>query len=458
MIRKNIKWIGIVVTLIVICILGSVLAKNNRYQRQENGGNAYFTQDYEVLLNYEGTVIESEEYINYVRYSADGSLNVVMDEEETLWVVKGKKLVQVDKVVERFWVSTYGDTIAYMKDVEDGKGTLFLYNVRSGKSTEISDEVYDSGYSLVISPDGKSVAFLQEDKKGDTVLMVSKNGKEAEEVEGSATVCGISDNAKYVYYIKDGKFYVNDKKIESGDDVTRLYFNADYTEVLFVAGDATKYYTVKSSDVVKVNKKSLSEICVPNDTVVTYDDWYGYTYYVGVDTFNETVIALGDGLYYMYKNGEETEKITSSYSSAMLSDDGKSLVFTDDGKLGYLKNIAKPHTVEKYKKLDVDSIYVSKNLNTIYFINEDKELCYFKEGEAVVIAEDIYRAVYSDKYGVIYFLDEKELCYADKAEKSVTAITDNASYLYPKGEYITFLLDGKACVLTGKNKYKNLEE
>lgn len=457
-VKKNIKWIGIAAAaLVVICILGSVLSNADRYQRVADYKKVYLRQDDDVLVNVEGKTIECEEDINFIRYSADNSLTAVMDTDKTLWVVKGKKLVQVEEDVEAFRISTYGDAIAYMKDIKSGKGELYLYNVSKGKSTELSKDAYEFGYSFVMSPDGKSVAFLEADKKGNSVLMVSKNGKEAEELEKSATPYAVSDNAKYVYYVKDNKLYVNDEKIESKERVNRLFFNADCTEVLYSAGGETKYFTVKNGEAVKVDKKSLSGIGVPNGVVVAYDDMYRTVVY-GIDTFDKSVVAIENGLYYMSDGGEELEKITSSLDAAQLSEDGKSLLYIDDGDLVYVKNVAKPDKAEKIKKLDADELYASKDLKTVYFINEDDELCYLKKDEGVVIAKDIYRAAYSDEYGVIYFQDDDELCYAKKTKKSVKTITDDASSLYKEGDYITFNLDDEACVMTGKSKFKNLED
>jgi len=455
-VKKNIKWIAIgVAALVVICILGSALPKSGRYQRVADYKNAYFQQDDDVLVNVEGKRIECEEDINYVRYSADNSLTAVMDTDETLWVVKGKKLVQVDKDVETFWISSYGDTIAYMKDVDFNVGELFLYDVNKGKSTELSSDAL-TGY-CTMSPDGKSVAFIEVDKKDNRVLMVSKNGKEATELEKDASPYGISDNAKYVYYVKDSKFYVNDEKIESKDRASRMFFNADFTEVLYTTTSGnTKYYTVKSGEAIKVENEMLSGIVAP-DVVFASDARYQAIYY-GIDSFDKCVLNIDGGLYYMSDGGEELEKITSSQGGYQISEDGKSLLYIDDDDLVYVKNVAKPDKAEKIKKLEVDDLYASKDLKTVYFINEDDELCYLKKDEAVVIAKDIYRAAYSDKYGVVYFQDDDELCYANKTKKSVKTVTDDVSSLYKEGDYITFNLDDEACVMTGKSKFKNLED
>jgi len=70
----------------------------------------------------------------------------------------------------------------------------------------------------------------------------------------------------------------------------------------------------------------------------------------------------------------------------------------------------------------------------------------------------VYSAEYSDKYNVIYFLDEDELRYAKKTKKSIKDVTDDVSYLGSEGDYIIITQDEDACVMTGKKKFKPLED
>jgi len=456
--KKGILIGGIAVAAIVICILGISLFSSGRYQRIADSAKKYFELEEDVIVNIKGKTIECEEDIYGCSYSADGSLTVVKDVDSTLWVVKGKKLVQVDEDVDVFWISTYGDTIAYMKELESTEGELWLYNVNKKKAVELSSDAYP-GY-VTMSPDGKSVAFVELDKNYNATVMKSKNGKEAEEVENEAWPIAISDNASSVFYMtNDGKFYVNDEKIESKGSVSGVHFNEDMTEVLYNVDGEAKYYNVKKQKTVDVDNERFYRVLIPSDAVYeTKDSRDTSVYYYGIDTFNKSVVRIGDGLFYLCDKGEKLEKITSSYGRYRLSENGKSLLFTDDDKLVYVKNVAKPDKAEKYKKLNVDSLYASKDLKTVYFINYDDELCYLKKGEGVVIAKDVYSAEYSDKYNVIYFLDEDELRYAKKTKKSIKDVTDDVSYLGSEGDYIIITQDEDACVMTGKKKFKPLED
>lgn len=469
--KKNGKLIAIAAAaLVVLILLVCLISGGDRYQRVADAKNLYLPIEDDVLTNLKGKKIECEENIFDYDSSDDGSLTVVMDEEETLWVVKGKKLVQVDEDVEDYIISTYGDTIVYMKDVEEEEGELYLYNVKKGKSVELSSKAYTD--YIVLSPNGKTVAFIENaeidyDYWYDSYevisadLMVSKNGKEAEEVESKAFPIAISDNAKYLYYITDdNKLCMNDEKIESDFTSYKLLFNDDMTELLYYFDGDTKYFRAKKAEDVKVKSESIYSVVVPDNTVWGYAEATGEydVVYYGIDTFNKSVLNLDGALYYMYDKGEEVEKITSSYNSYQMSEDGKSLLYIDGEDLIYVKNVAKSDKEKKYKDMNADELLASKDLKVIYFINDDDDLCYLKKDKDVEIAGDVYNAVYSDKYGVVYFLDEDELCYAKKTKKSVKEVTDDVSSVLTMGDFVVFSQDDEACVLTGKKKFKNLED
>ncbi len=469
--KKNIKWIVIgAVALVVVILLVCLLSGGDRYQRVADAKNLYMPIEEDVLTNLKGQKIECEEDIYDYEHSDDGSLTVVEDADDTLWVVKGKKLVEVDNDIYSYIISIYGNTIVYLKDVQDGEGELYLYDVKKGKSVELSSKAYTD--YIVLSPNGKTVAFVENaeidyDYWYDTTevisadLMVSKNGKDAEEVESKAFPVAVSDNAKYLYYITDdNKLCMNDEKIESDFTGYKLLFNDDMTELLYYFDGDTKYFRAKKAEDVKVKGESIYSVVIPDNVVKAYAEATGEydVVYYGIDTFDKSVLNLDGALYYMYDKGEEVEKITSSYNSYQMSEDGKSLLYIDGEDLIYVKNVAKSDKEKKYKDMNADELLASKDLKVIYFINDDDDLCYLKKDKDVKIAGDVYNAVYSDKYGVVYFLDEDELCYANKTKKSVKEVTDDVSGITTMGDFVVFSQDDEACVLTGKKKFKNLED
>ena len=140
-VKKNVKWIAVAVAaLVLICIIGSVAANSGSRFTLASQEKLYFQMGNDTLVSFDGEEIISDENISALTYSADYSLAVVRDTDATLFIVDGKELVEVAEEVDSFVVSNYGDTIAYMTDVEEGVGTLNLYNVSKKSSAVIEKE------------------------------------------------------------------------------------------------------------------------------------------------------------------------------------------------------------------------------------------------------------------------------------------------------------------------------
>lgn len=475
--KKNIKWIAIaVVALILLCIIGSCAANSGSRFAVTNEENSYVQTASDVLMTMDGEEITVDEGVSSLVYSADKTLAVVKDKDNTLFVLDGTELVEVAAEVNYFVVSPYGDTIAYMTEVEDRVGTLNLYTVSNKKSAKIADGVYAG--DIVLSADGKSVAYISDCEVEEgwfsaTVtgtVYVSKNGKEGKEVSKDAAPLAVSDGGKYVFYIKDGdKLFVNDEKLAS-EISSRVYFNQDCTEIVFNEDDDAMYYTVKMKEPVKVKKGSFTGIYAPANVVktaaLTSDSKYAMEMY-GVDSFNELLWCIDySEAYYVFGKGEETEKLSSYLSEYQMSVDGTSMLYRDGGQLILIEDITKSREGESvaHGLYNISKFVASEDLKDIYYYNsEDDELCYLKKGEGVRIADDAETFVYSDKYGVLYFIEDDELYYGTTSAKSVKDVCgEEVSSVYiVNGEvYFVFEEDNTYSVMkmTGKAKYETLYE
>lgn len=476
LLKKNLKWIALaVVALILICIIASCASKKDRFTRSADMENAYMSAESDLLVSISGNEITTDEEIYSVNHSSDYSLTVVETREDVLYFVKGNKLVEVDEEVDAYIISAYGDSIAYLKEVENGVGELYLYNVAKEKAEKIDSEAYEEYF--VLSPDGKTIAYLgncevevddwwgyDELTGGD--VFVSKNGKKAEKRYKDAIPVAVSNNAKYVYYIEDvqenGKFCVNDKKIlADSTKLDEIIFNDDLTEMLYYADGDTRYFTAAKAKDVKVKSSYLYSVMMPENAVVHYIDSDIYMY--GIDTFNKSVISLDSGLYYMYDKGEETEKIATSTYNLKMSDDGKSFLFVDGDELVRIKDVTKSREeVVVGEDLEISTLYTSKDLKKIYYIDYDEELFLLKKnGKSVSISDDVTSAIYSDKYDVIYFIEDEELFYATTSAKSKKSVAEDVTDV--AGGYDSYVLyyveeddEAEVYVMTKKNKSKFL--
>lgn len=462
--KNNIKWIAAaVVVLILLCLIGSCVSGGKSSFKLVNQKNYYMEADSDLLVSYKGVEIEVDEGIYTLEQSADGSLTVVKDKEYTLFIVKGDELVEVAEDVYGFIISNYGDTIAYLTDVKDGVGELHLYQVSNAKDTQIAEDAYYNG-NIVLSEDGKSLVYTTEDGK----LYVSKNGKESEKIASDAMAFGLTNGGKHVFYEKNDKLYMDETKIDS-DISFYLEFNQDYTELIYNKNGSTYYFTVNMDEPVKVRSGEFSYVYMPGDAVYFKNDLRGHdVHYYGIASFNEQLWNIDGTAYYVYKKGQETDKLASDIGySYQMSETGNSILYRKGSKLMYVADFTKSREGEEVVS-GLNSYYTSfaasKDLKTVYYYDtSEDELCYVKKGESIRIADDVDDFVYSDKYGVVYFIEDDELFYANKTSKSKTRVCDEkVSGIVVIDDEVYFSIEEKnsiiICKMKSKAKYEEVME
>ena len=365
--------------------------------------------------------IFSDEEISGIRQSYNGS-SILFVKEDELYVLnsKGSK----DKIASDYSsqvISANGAVVLYFKDVSSGYGDLYAYNVKKKKSTKIDKEVYTG--SVVMSQNGTYVAYTK-GERGDRNLYVSKNGKAGKKKYSKATPIAVSDNGKYVYYLKDGKFYCGDNKIASDGLNGGFYFNQDLTEVLYMR-DGSIYKSRKGKEGEKVKSDAtLERVLLPANS-------YDYSYYTrddngnakwaeitGVKSFKKAFLKVDGALYYL--NSGELEKIASDYATVSISPNGKSVLFYYNSKVKYVKNIDKSTDPEELVDEKVTGYYASNDLKTVYVRTQDKEIAYVKGNKLVTLFDsaDADVVVFNNKAGVLVVQMDEEVYTFKKSAKS----------------------------------------
>ena len=385
---------------------------------------------------------------NSQKRSMDGSVICYMNEEKELVLVKEDKVIKtgIDEA-EGLVVSQRGDTLAYFSDCEKATyhitdygyddfilvGTLNLYDIKKKTSTEIAEEVVVG--SAVLSPNGKTVAFVAEYEATDDFRgFYSVNGKKPEEVGKEKRVFAISDKGKYVYYTDVDRIYVakkgEEEKLANDVRYVEALMNADNTEMLFFNEDKT-YVTVKGGEKKKVAGDELNKVIL-NDDAASYEQSLSKergtitVTYTGVDTFEEKLFYSNsnDAIFYMM-NKYETEKLASGAYQYVVAEDGESLVYND-----YL-NVCKVTKFNKGGEKEIiaagalaENIYADGDLKHIYLINFEDELYYIKKGKGKKIADDVTSAMISPDGAYCYYVIEKEeLCYSKNGGKEKELLT-----------------------------------
>lgn len=400
-------------------------------------------------------------------YSADRSTVAFLDDEDELMIYKNGKLIStgIDDA-ESICVSAYGDTVAYLGDVKNGNGTLYLYDVKKKKAKEIEDDVRRG--TIVLSPNGNTVAFVgdyedSEDFKG----YYSVGGRKSVEVGKEKQVFAIADKAAYIYYKDGDRLYVkkgkkDGEKLATGVGSFTAYFNAGMTQMLYSA-DGKTYITNKAGEKVKVCGDVVYSMVLPQDSVSgSYSMARGTINFTFVKNFAKQLVYAGGDIYYIKPNFESV-KTASNVIQCALAKNGKKLymigskreliAITDFAKGGKKKELT--------NEGDLTAFVTDFNLKKVYVKNEDNELMLVKSGKKTKkFADDVTSYALSKDGATCYFVVEGETLYYSKNAGKKVKVKEEKSVdcLGMNGVVLVSIDDGDEhtiCSVNGK-KLKEL--
>lgn len=489
--------IGLIVLAVVISIIGALIPDKFAI-RDGNSINWALSDEDQLVFVFNGKKMveisddlteEIDHYESYYYVDTDYNQKYALFRTKTetdddgemeygdLYVVNSKKYEKVAEEVSTYSLSSFGDTFLYIID-----GDLYYGKLSNPtKASKIDTDV--AGVSSV-SPDGKAFAYYkynekkvededgEEETKNVTEYYISTNGKKGEKFnKKDASDVMISDGAKYVYYVKDEKLYVNDTKIADSEEIETVMFNRDGSQILYSlakrsdsdddeATETKTYLIVKAGDKVAVGNGDLNGVICPVGA-------YGYSsgYYYNTASFAKCAVSLsddGDTVYYYLKNvkgGVEKISALKNASSLELLDDGKTVLYTKSGNLRSI-NIRKPGSdpVEYTgSEEDVSSFDCTTDGKDIYVRDTDGTLYYVKSKTKMKKIKDDVSSYRVTDDGKVYFLnDDDELYLANKSDNAKRVVSDVTSLSYNYlADVVTVKADGQYGVVNGK-KFKKL--
>lgn len=380
--KKSVK-IGIIVALVVILaasIVSVILTSGNGYVKleqqtllQEVDGEIKIVVGNKVLKD----TIEAEGYDSQDS-SLNGKVTAVLTEEDELYVINGTKLIKVAEDVYKYELSVSGKGIAYITE-EDDAMTLYLYNVSSKKPTTITDEL--SSTSIAIAPDGKSVAYYEENDDEEDQLMFS-TGKDPVKISSAETeLCGIANSGKYIYAIRENdegeeamySFNTKGDSTKLGDvSTSSVRFNENHTQIMFY-NEGKTYISTNGKEAEKASSGRLSLIVAPNAT--SFYDSNATTY--PVSNFYDHVYTVSDdessSVWMIKKNADKNIKLVSKVSSVRLDESAEYLYYIyDSEELRVIKISDGEKASDRYVELaeDVDSFMVTSDRKFVYYVSD----------------------------------------------------------------------------------------
>lgn len=346
-----------------------------------------------TLITSDGKMIDGpdEDRIGSCYYSADRTSGVCVL-GDTLYAVNVKSFTKIDEDVRVASLSLDGTGVAYISDNE-----LYLYNIsKKSKSDKITDELYSTDY-VVLSPDGDSLAYIDEDRRCHLVI----NGKEKDDTIKEAYPIALANSGKYFYYVKDSKFYVmpKDKDAEKlGEDISVVTFNEDLTQAVYSYNGKTYFCEKGKKADENISSKGSATIVAPKNAIYAY---YKQAYYCFTADLGEQVYSINGDVYYV-NSKMSADRIVSDPRRGYISENGKSLVYIKNGRLYRMDKISSNATSEELAtSMDfyVSNVYASDDLKDIYVVTDDDELYYINSREKAT-------KLYDDKFKNVCVMDD----------------------------------------------------
>lgn len=448
---------AVVVLLVVIAVISAVSSGNNGFVQLEqsvlpmsNGGEINLIVDKKVLSD----TVEAEGTSDGGT-SIDGKVTAFTTSDNELYVLNGKKLKKVAEDVADFEMSVTGAGIAYVtRDEDDTAYTLTLYTVKNGKSTTISDEM--SSLNYVLSPDGKSVCYYEENDEDEDVLMFSK-GKDSVKITSNETeLFGLSNGGKYIYAAceseasedEESKSYLysyNTKgEREKLGEISSSYvrFNEDHTQVMFF-NEGKTYISTKAKEAVKASSNQLSLVIAPNAT--SFADSSATTYPVS-NLYNH-VYTCSDGettsAWLIKKNSDKNVKLVSKVSSPKLDASAEYLYYIYDGEeLRVIKISDGEKATERYVTLadDVSSYVVTSDRDLVYYTSDSGVYSVNgkKGGKSKTVCNDgVESGLTLNAKDVVYYIMDGDLYACSNGKKGSKVISD-VSYAFATSNGVVY--------------------
>ncbi len=410
---------AVVVLILIICLFRS--CGGEAFTAREDSIRTFVKDDSTVLvLNDKIVDFEVEGEIRSETTNITGDIAVFTveneDDEETgytytLYAMRGNKVATVAEEVKDHELSIGGDTIAYI----DGDGALMLYTVKNGKSEKIADEA--SG-GLALSPNGKVIAYSVVDEDEDEVeseLFIYK-GNKSTSIGKDLTCIALNDSAKLIYLLDDESkdLYVmqlgkEKNKIASEINGNGFVLNADHSQLLFSIEDKC-YITVNGKEKEKFgNARTFYPLANITGLASAASGGPKYATTSSLDSF-------ANNIFYTYDSSDnssdicfvnkkyESEKLATDIDDVFLTEDGKTIVYLEDGVVTKFET-SKPDKTTKLAD-DVVELYVSKDGKFIYYVNDDEELWFKKgKGDAKKIADEVSDVTMTDENIVLFITD-----------------------------------------------------
>ena len=481
--KKFIKPLIAVIAVIILVSLVWNIFKPSKYEACkgmvylfQSGDQVVIKQNGKAKIVVDGILYNKKNSLDGIRaaFLVKEEENSNFDDGYTLYLLD-QSLKRVADSVFSFQLSLYGDAVAFTTEVDKGIGELCLY--RKGKISMVHSE-FNVLNDFVISPDGNTVAYSNIDEDGELIGYYYNNGKQ-KELGKNIIPIAVSNGAKYVYYSKNDKLYVqkgdkSDTRVSLGEMFKICAFNKDYSQAIYASysGNEKRTYITRNGGEKERLSGSIDELLLPYYSSIQYiSNGFGdYRIIGGLTSFADTYYIDGSSIYHI-DDKFSTTRVTGNASVAHLAADGKTILFKRSDSVQKVDGSKKDAELVKIVEDEVITFFATEDGKAVYYLNADDELYYQKgKGKPVIVSNDMSSNDYYNhnfilfKGKQLYYVSDGEL-YVSNGNKgtAVKGIDGDILYLYANqyavvlhtednGDYFTYWSeDGKKFELVGSN-------
>jgi hypothetical protein len=416
--KKYIAPAAIVIAVVILAGIAWSIFKPSNYGKYVNTFRISQTGE-QIIIQYPGKDKSATNgALGRVEYSLDGTKAAYLINDDAdfsekagynLYLIDKDQSMQIATDVYDMVISSSGEGVAFVQEVFGGVGKLSLY--RKGETTAISDDFPVYG-SLTISPDGRIVGYNALDDDGD-MIGYYYDGKQ-KELGKDVSPVAIANGAKYVYYNKNSKLYVQrgdniETRVSLGEYRYLIGFNKDLSQAIYITetDSGTRSYITRNGGEKERLSGELWNILLPHGTMWKHP-------ILGIDSFANTYYQSFDDAVYRITDKFECTRIIREAEAPQLSSDGKTITYQRDDRIEKINGSKEDAEAVKLVEDEVRTYIAVEDGSAIYFVNHYDELYYQKgTNKPVLIGDGVQthdgQSLVLYKGNKLFYVSDKEL-------------------------------------------------
>lgn len=374
----------------------------------------YSPKEDETYLMVDGKVLEESimgEASELLR-TMDNTGGIFADEDNTLYFLGEDQVTRIADDVAAYSMSVNGDFVVYV----DEENELYLYDVKKKDKELIAEELVeernlswkDDTYdrALILSPDGKTVAYNTIDDSDDVRLQIYYKGKTEAAGKQLSPLSITNDGICMAVHEEDDTLYKvtpdgEKERVAKNVDCYLYTLNNQHTEIVYYTDKENTYFYQIGQEPIKLSGKKVYDFLTEeNQNEIYRQGRYCGLYTSNVDSLVGSVFRDDSDKFFVFTKDLEVERLVTGKEIINYRKVKDKIYYLDRDKI-YSVGTVPGSKAEKLAE-DVKQMVVTRDGKTIYYVDTDDTL-WAKTDQETEIMEDVY-SMMLDKNNTLYFI------------------------------------------------------